>query len=67
MARPTKTTYTFQVTFEAPNRASIREAREFILEAMQTERGARNPDDAFKDLDLKTVKIHLTNKEVKYG
>jgi hypothetical protein len=67
VAKQTQTTYTFQVTFVAPNRASIQEARRFILDGLTTEMRARNPDNAFKDLDLTSVKVHLTNKEVKYG
>jgi hypothetical protein len=60
MAKNTQTTYTFQVTFVAPKGMNIPTAREHIRDAL-LERG---------ELELKAaneLRVHLTNKEVKYG
>mgnify|MGYP004702628833 CR=1 FL=1 len=60
MARASKTTYTFSVTFEAPKGMNIPTARSLIKEALISI-GALElsaPED---------LKVHLTNKEVKYG
>lgn len=67
MSRKVETTYTFAVTFKAPHNASIVESRMFLKDAIMSEMKSRNVDDAFKDLDLDTVKVHLTNKETSYG
>lgn len=60
MARQTQTTYTFQVTFTAPKGMNIPTARQLIKDALI----------AVPDMGLESsadLKVHLTNKEVKYG
>ena len=58
---------TFAVTFEVPAGGNLKDAREFIKEALEREKLSRQSDTPFHYLDMSTVKIHLTNKEVKYG
>lgn len=58
MARKTTTTVSFQVTFELPQGWNIPSAREAVKEALRTSDLLISPEK---------VKVHLTNKEVKYG
>lgn len=67
MARRSKTSYTFAVTLPDVEGLNIPTIRQFLKDALACEQNARNPDDPIKDVDLSNVRIHLTNKEVKYG
>jgi hypothetical protein len=60
MAKKTTTTFTFSVTFKAPQGMNIPTARMHIKDALMSvhELELAHPQD---------VKVHLTNKEVKYG
>ena len=63
MARQRKkaeVTVSFQVTFQLPQGMSIPTARQYIKDALfhQTELGIINTAE---------VKVHLTNKEIKYA
>lgn len=59
MAAKSTTTYTFAVTFEAPQGMNIPTARELIRDAMDEVLAGQS--------DLTKLKIHLTNKETSYG
>jgi len=52
------TTVSFQVTFELPKGMNIPQARESVKEALRTSDLLIPPDQ---------VKVHLTNKEMRYG
>lgn len=68
MAKPTTTRYTFAVTFTAPKGLTIKDAREFIKQAIASGKfSADYSGDPIQELDMTSVKIHLTNKEVHYG
>ncbi len=60
MAKQTQTTYTFQVTFVAPKKMNIPTARQLIKEALID-------TPALELVSPSDLKVHLTNKEVKYG
>lgn len=55
MAKQTQAFLTFAVTIPQPKGLTIPQVRAKLLEAVKG------------DLDITDVKIHLTNKEVKYG
>jgi len=62
VAKQTQTTYTFQVTFVAPKGLSIPAARELIRDAL-----TGSPTLGLVTSAGSSLKVSLTNKEVKYG
>lgn len=60
MAKKTTTTFTFSVTFKAPQGLNIPTARSLIKEALIS-------TEALKISTSEDLRVHLTNKEVKYG
>lgn len=66
-SRRSKTTYTFAVTIPDLEGITIPQMREYIREAIAAHRSGLDPEDALFHVDFSNTKVHLTNKEVKYG
>ena len=62
-----KSSYTFAVTLPDVVGVTIPQLREFLRDAIKSELNAGDPSDWTKSLDFDKIRIHLTNKEVKYG
>lgn len=63
-----RTSYTFAVTIPDIQGVTIPELRSLVKDALNNE--VRNSDPKYwadKGFDIDKVRIHLTNKEVKYG
>lgn len=58
--RASETTYTFAVTFTAPKGMNIPTARDLIKSAMVG-------TSEFEIVAPQDIKVHLTNKEVRYA
>lgn len=68
MAKRMRTSYTFAVTIPDMQGVTIPELRQFIKDALSNETRASDPKYwADMGFDIDKVRIHLTNKEVKYG
>lgn len=62
-----KTSYTFAVTLPDVSGVTIPQLREYLRDAVGSYKGGLDKDDPLFSIDFSNMKIHLTNKEVKYG
>ena len=55
----------FQVTLDVSSDVSIKEVKQFILDALQSEVGYRHPDDPMHMLNRKSIKVKSVTHQPK--
>lgn len=68
MGKKAITTVSYQVTFELPEKVTLKDARDYVKDAIQMHCGQGGRGQySFDAKAFSDVKIHLVNKETSYG